>query len=530
MNRFTERLEAAAALGMQGRFEEALALARELAAANPSHAEGYLLCGNSLRGLGATLAAEACYRKALALQPGLAAAGYNLGMLLLEQDRPAEAEPLLADAWSRGIGFQALVGLAKCRLASGRGEDALRAVRQQLEAEPDDAQAHALHGFVLQTYRFEPEAALSAYAAALRLGLDSAELHANIGIAHQDLGALDEAIRQYDLALARDPGYPRARWQRALARLLQGEFAAAWPDYEVRLEHERRVRSPRFKAWQGESLSGRRIVVVAEQGVGDQIMFASCVPDLVAQGAKVTLECEPRLAALFRRSFEDVAVHGVRPGEIAVHAAGDYEIHAGSLPRYLRPDWASFPRRQAYLRADAAAVERWRLRLASAGPGPFIGFTWRGGTLQSRSPLRSLELVRLEPIFRARQATWVSLQHGVDAEEAPKLGQARGLRLLHFPEAIDELDELAALITALDLVVTACNSVVHLAGALGVRALVMAPFSPEWRYLAKGERLPWYPSVRVVRQARYGDWESVIAQVAQEVAAAPTRTGAPPRG
>jgi hypothetical protein len=189
----------------------------------------------------------------------------------------------------------------------------------------------------------------------------------------------------------------------------------------------------------------------------------------------------------------------------------------GSLPRYMRRSAADFPPHCGYLRADSARTQYWRGQLASLGAGVKVGISWQGGSAETHRQARSLPLAQWLPILRTPGVTFVNLQYNDRSAETAELEAATGIRINRFPEAIEDYDQTAALVSALDLVVSVCTAVIHLGGALGKPVWVLAPFSPEWRYGFAGEKMPWYPSVRIFRQPRYGEWQPVIDKVAQEL-------------
>jgi hypothetical protein len=197
----------------------------------------------------------------------------------------------------------------------------------------------------------------------------------------------------------------------------------------------------------------------------------------------------------------------------------EVQIALGSLPRFLRRSAEDFPSRRGYLHPDPQKLARWRQRLDALGPGRKLGWSWRGGLLKTGRARRSIELDSLTPLTKLPGIQFVSLQYDAVAAEIDDFQRLHGARLLHWPEALDDYDETAALVCALDGVISVCTAIVHLTGALGRPALVMAPFSPEWRYGMSGERMVWYPSVRVLRQPRPGDWPGVLAAVATELEA-----------
>jgi len=303
---------------------------------------------------------------------------------------------------------------------------------------------------------------------------------------------------------------------------LRGDYGDAWEDHEAR----RRVRDGRFERgfpypeWRGEPLAGRNILIHAEQGLGDEIMFASCISDLIEQGARCVIECDPRLAAIYARSFPQAVVHGARRDEdrnwLAQEPAIEVQVAVGTLPRYLRKSRSDFPRRDAYLTADAERAAAWRERLAAQGGKLKVGISWLGGTAKTRSGMRSIPLEQWLPVLRLKNVQFVSLQHGMEA--SPRIEPGPDVVVHQFPDASTSLDETAALTTALDLVVTVDNTVAHLAGALGRPVYVLLPASPDWRWLWEGEAVPWYPSARAYRQGRGEGWAPVVASVAAEIA------------
>jgi hypothetical protein len=189
----------------------------------------------------------------------------------------------------------------------------------------------------------------------------------------------------------------------------------------------------------------------------------------------------------------------------------------GSLPRYRRSTSGDFPRHDGYLRADPQQVVEWQSRLSLLGPGLRVGITWRGGTVSSNSKTRSLRLTDLLPVIGIPGLQLHSLQHDTNPAELEELHRLCGVRIHHWAGVTDDMDACAALIQAVDLVLTVCNYAVHLSGALGKEAWVMTPHVSEWRYGNQGTSMPWYPSVRLIRQPSAGSWQPVIACVASDL-------------
>ncbi len=388
------------------------------------------------------------------------------------------------------------------------------------ERAPASYEAQFCLGFACQKLH-EPQRALNCYALASRLRPDDAEMHDARGSVFQELGKLEDAFGEYERALALQPDHAPARFHRALVRLLVQDFERGWPDYELRRTGTDGASIPAIvPPWDGAPLAGRTILLRMEQGLGDEIMFASIVPDVLRMAGHCIIECDARLRGLFSRSFPAATVFGALPDRsLPLRIARQEiscEIAIGSLPLHLRRSAAAFPRAEPYLSADPVRVAHWRERLALLGPGPKIGISWTGGVRKTRRALRSIALPDWLPVLSMPGARFVSLQYTPEASsEVADLEARHGIRVAHWPEAIDDYGETAALVCALDLVVSVCTSVVHLAGALGRPVWVMAPYSPEWRYGFAGETMPWYSSVRLFRAPAYGEMRRAVEALGQ---------------
>jgi hypothetical protein len=342
---------------------------------------------------------------------------------------------------------------------------------------------------------------------------------------------LDEAVASYDKALELDAGQVGARWNRSVARLMAGDYGAGWEEYEWRWEGCAYLRGAKpilpQPQWQGESLKRRRIVIHAEQGLGDEIMFASILPELVREAAGCYIECSPRLEKLFRRSFPDAAVLGNDrdvarwQGRLAEWLDGlpaaHFQSPIGSLARFRRSSLADFPRHRGYLKADARRVRHWKTALGKLGKGLKVGISWRGGRAATGMARRSTGLAQWLPVLRQRNVRFISLQYGDCAAELARFCDETGVEIIHRQDVLSDFDETAALVKSLDLVLSVCTAVIHLGGALGQRTWVVAPHVPEWRYGLAGESMPWYPSVRIFRQGAPGDWDEVFARVSEQL-------------
>jgi tetratricopeptide (TPR) repeat protein len=465
--------------------------------------------------------AATCFRTALATAPDSAIAHANLGIVLKETGRLEEALDHLRRAHAlapeaEGNLRNLVVALVEC----DRCEEALATAVAAVERNPASYEARLFYGFARQKLH-QPEEALASYAIALEIRTGDAEFHNNRGVALQDIGCLSDALEDYERALALQPDFPLAAFHRALVLLLLGDFGRGWEGYEARrLNPEYRALSSGIAEWEGSSLAGRSIRVYSEQGLGDEIMFASMLPEVIAAAESCIIECSAKLLPIFTRSFPKATVRATAGDETspACPVQTDCEIPAGSLPRFLRRDVRQFPRHHGYLKADPGRVNCWTQRVAQLGDGLKVGISWVGGVRKTRRPVRSLPLDRWGPIFQVPGVRFVSLQYTPGAaQEVAEFGLQHGIEIAHWAEAIEDYEETAALVCALDLVVSVCTAVIHLGGALGQRVWIMAPFTPEWRYGVRGDTMPWYPSVSLFRQPVYGEWEPVVSAVAAKL-------------
>ena len=273
--------------------------------------------------------------------------------------------------------------------------------------------------------------------------------------------------------------------------------------------------------WDGEPLTSGRVLVYGEQGVGDEILFASMLRDVTEHVPHATLLCDPRLRSLFARSFPAAEVVATTRDMVPeVTKTADAAVAAGSLGMFFRRDHAAFPDRLGYLVPDPVGVSDWHERLHSQSPGRLnIGLSWRGGVLKTGRNLRSLSVEELRPLLDVPGISWISLQHGETEAEIAQLARTSGTVMRCFPDVTADIDNLAALISALDLEISVCNTNVHVAGALGKEVCVIAPFVPLWMYGMKGVRMPWYPSARIFRQASNRGWEPVVRTAALALSA-----------
>ena len=303
----------------------------------------------------------------------------------------------------------------------------------------------------------------------------------------------------------------------ATARLQAGDFANGWGDYESRWNPTMPRPVIPLSEWDGSSPADKRIFVYGEQDLGEQILFASCLPELLPRTRGCRLECDWRLVSLFQRSFPLADV--VPKSEPSDTGDCEFQIALGSLPRLLRRNETDFQRSGRWLAVDRDAVRRWRMRLADLRDRPLVGISWRGGSERDDRIRRSTTLNQWEPVLRLPKVAFVNLQYDGEPAEWNAVRDVLGTAIHHWDDVNPRkhLDDFAAQIATLDLVITVDNSTAHLAGALGVPTWTLLPKEANWRWLKDRTDSPWFPSMRLFRQQVEDDWSAVFAEVADDL-------------
>jgi tetratricopeptide (TPR) repeat protein len=464
-----------------GRAERAAELIARAVAVDPNHAEARSNLACVLENLGRPEQALPHYDKAIQLDPGLADAHYNRGNVLLGLDRL---------------------------------DDALASYDTAIALRRDFADAHYNRGNALRELG-HPEAALAAFDRAIALRPDHADAHNNRGNTLRDLDRHADALAAFQRAIALRPNDADVFWNESLCRLALGDYDTGWKLFEARWH----IRSAQVGAalpgrhWTGDfPIEGKTILVSAEQGLGDTLQFCRYLPLLGAR-ANVVLGVPRPLARL---------LSGL-PGVSRVVATGDTLppfdawISMMSLPLAFRSTLATIPAAVPYLHADPEQVAFWRARLGSL-PGRKVGLVWAGSPrpelphARAIDRRRSITIGHYAPLADIPGISLISLQKGDAAAQART--PPTGMVLHDWTDELDDFADTAALVEALDLVISVDTSVVHLTGALGRPIWVLNRYDQCWRWLRDRTDSPWYPTARLFRQTTPGDWTDVIRDVA----------------
>jgi tetratricopeptide (TPR) repeat protein len=365
--------------------------------------------------------------------------------------------------------------------------------------------------------------ALSVLYEALERNPGNAITWTNAGCIFRALGRSEAALECLDRAAAIDPVLANASWSRSLVLLSMGRLTEGWAGYEYGLktgdrQPKRELSHPR---WDGSGPAGKTVLVRAEQGIGDHITFAGMVPDLARMGARPIMECDHRLVTLFQRSFPgaEVIPQTDPPQPRALEPGIDYEIQAASLMQWLRPNIESFPRHGGYLVADPERAAVWKERIKGLGPGPKIGISWRSLKVSGVRSTDGTSLNQWGPILTIPGIHWVNLQCGWMETELQEVGDLfdAGIHVWQGLDLKDGQDELAALISGLDLVVSMLTVTAQMAGALGVPAWVMPHMSSRGLWGLGTDHCPWQPSIRFFPCGVMEPWEAPIERLAVEL-------------
>lgn len=467
-------------------------------------AEAWFQKGNDHVGRREWVEAVACYERALALRPNHPETINNLGVALVESGKPADAIARYDAAIAAAPAYAtAHYNRANALRVLQRPADALAAYEAALRCDGRFAPAWANRGLALMDLGRAIEA-VGSYRQALALDARPAGTWNNLGLAMQALGRVEEAGECFEESLRLDPNFAGARCNRAQVWLLLGQWDRGWPEYESRLQLPRgRIKALEAPRWAGESLAGRTIVLRAEQGIGDAIMGVRYAAPLKARGATVVLDCAPRLHRLLATCpGVDRFVDGPLP-------TGALQVPLLSLPLAFGTTPPTIPWTGPYLRAESERVERWRRELPHAGAFR-IGIGWQGSRGYPGDVFRSFPADHFAALANRPGVRLVSLQQNVPPTPlATDLGPAL--------DADAAFVDTAAVIMLMDLVVTSDTALAHLAGALGVPVWVALSAAVDWRWLRDREDCPWYPTMRLFRQRRPGDWAEVFDRIARAI-------------
>ena len=458
------------------------------------------------------------YRRAVKLQPDLADTHFNLGNALKEMCNLREADEHYRKAISINPDFaEAYNNLGNILRKRKRYDEAAACYRKAISINPDFAEAYANLG---DTYREQGvfEEAVRQCSRAIDLNPDFEQAYINLGNTFLDKGDLRKAEEQYNKAVALKPDSADAHYNRGLVLLMRGEFEEGWKEYGWRFKSAEiygdiGCRNTDIPQWDGSPLDGRTVLVMSEQGVGDHIQFVRYIPLIKASGGRVIYECSRSLIRLFE-NFKGIDVLSESPYDPPGGERPDVCISLLSLPAVFGTTIDTIPADIPYLSVDQYAAGQWKHRIKSDAFK--VGLVWAGNPAHRNDRNRSCRLRDFEPLLGIRGIEFFSLQKGVTCMDEDKASTA-SLHLADTAEYLGDFYDTAAVIENLDLVISVDTAVAHLAGALGKPVWTLLPFVPDWRWMLRREDTPWYPTMRLFRQERHGDWGSVMKKIVSEL-------------
>ena len=358
------------------------------------------------------------------------------------------------------------------------------------------------------------------YRRELALAPDDPLIHSRLGQVHFGKSEYDEALKCYKRALQLFPESPDVLMNFSNLLLSTGHYPEGWECYAARFQANQGIKGRDFtyREWSGEPLDGKAILLWGEQGIGDEILFANQIREVMAAASLCVIECNAKLVPLFERSFRAArVVPATAPAHPTTLGPFDFQCAFGNLPRWLRPSLSSYPMHHGYLSADPNRIAYWRSRLLSLGKGLKIGFTWRSSNLTGNRHLYCTALGQWGPIFSFPHAHFINLQYDECATEIDEARCRFGVTLHRFSEVdlLNDLDEAAALTKAVDLVISAPTASGFLAGALGVPTWLL-DYGNKWQTLGS-DHFPWFPSVRRFARRWNQPWDETIIELADSL-------------
>jgi tetratricopeptide (TPR) repeat protein len=502
-----------------GKSDAAASIIEQAIALRPQSAGLYQSLSNIFLSRGKIGASIEAANNAILRQPGNPVLYFNLGNLLKNANRNREA----ADVYYKAVDLkpdytEAHNNLANVLRKLDEPENAIKHARCACQLQPGHPGVNLTLGNAYSDAG-DTQNAMLHYRRCLEILPDNPEVHHSIGVTYRRMKMLPEAIASFDLAIRHSPDHVEAHWDKAFACLLMGNFADGWREYEWRLRRGKQT-ARRFTqpAWDGSPLQGKTILVQDEQGLGDTFQFIRFLKPLRDSGARVILECRPGMGAILQGcSGHDLLIERTSPRAIPDI---DFDVYTYllSLPYYLHTrSREDIPCQTPYLTASRELMRRWGDKLGQE-PGFKIGICWAGSPDHTNEARRDCPLAEFSVIAAIPGVRLYSLQKGPGNNQAHQL--PRGMELTRLDVVLDrhaKFVDTAAVMKNLDLVITVDTAIAHLAGALGCRVWTLIPDSPDWRWLLEGEESAWYPSMRLFRQTRKGDWNQVLQRVRRAV-------------
>jgi tetratricopeptide (TPR) repeat protein len=500
------------ALKDQGKLDEAVAAYSKALAHKPDYVEAYSNIGNALVEQGKLEKAVAAFNKALAHKPDYADAYNNMGIALKDQGKLEEA----IDAYNKALAHKpdyadAYNNMGIALKDQGKLEEAVAAYNKALAHKPDYADGYNNLGNALRN-QGKPEEAIKSYNQALAIKPDYAEAYSNMGVALVEQGKLEKAMEAYNQSVAIKPDYADAHLNMSFACLAVKDFTKGFEKYEWRWKTKKlngRCFPTTKPMWNGEKK--QRVLVWKEQGIGDEIMFSSIIPELYAASSQILVKCDNRLIPLFERSFSNDITYYSQDAHVPEDEY-DFHIPMGSLPLNFRKSLDSFKSSASgFLKCDITRAESIKGQLAHEPGKKLVGISWTTKSSIQNSSTRNINLADLVRALDDTKTQLVCLQYGDVSDEIEAVKRDFGIDVIQVDDVDNmyDIDGLASLILACDQIVSTVNLTVHLAGALGAKVTALLPFASEWIW-GDGSESFFYESVIPIKQKYQHNWNNVL--------------------
>lgn len=500
----------------KGDFEEAIKNYQHAIKFNPNNFEAYNNIGAALKAMDRIDSAIDYYKKALRIKPDAEEIYFNLGVAFNDQceldaainnyHKAVALNPDYAEAYNN---------LGTALNEQGKFEEAIENYNTAVRLKPGYAEALNNLGSAFNDMGKYDEA-VEKFKQALQIEPDSAEIHYNIGNNFKGKGEYEKAIEKYKNAIALNSGYAAAHWNMGLTCLLLGRYKEGWMEYEWRFKKAEHKTIYSYKLdlprWNGLSFAGKRLLIHDEQGFGDTIQFVRYLPIVKALGGTVIFETRKPLINILR-GFPGIDELVERSNDKEAYTGCDLYMPLLSLPGIFNTTVVTIPDKAPYLYADSGKKDYWLGRLK--GDGLKVGLVWAGKAGHLNDKNRSCRLEHFLPLSHIKGIQLYGLQKGDVASQIERLPE--GLIQANLGEEFEDFSDTAGIIESLDLVITVDTAAAHLAGAMGKPVWTLLPFAPDWRWMLDREDSPWYPTMRLFRQKKAGDWDEVISFLAEEL-------------
>lgn len=447
-----------------------------------------------------------------------AEAYYKFGIVLGDKKEYTGAEimfsrvvvlrPEHARAWNN---------LGSIALRKGDFESARKAFEFAIKQNPNLYEPYCNLG-VLHHEQGNVLGAVNYFESAEKITPDDPVLLCNLAMARWERGEYEKARKTIRHCLDKNQDHKDAKYIESFIALAYGEFTTGWSGYKYRFGRMASSGELKIPIWRGEALNGKTILLTPEQGLGEQLLFASCIPDLLNQGVRCILVCADKLKGLFQQSFSTAIVKSISDFKsLSSYGSIDFQLSIAELGLYFRTENGSFQNDKAFIKINPTCVDTWRADLLKLGGRLNVGISWIGGSSKTGGASRSIPLSEWYPILRVESVNFINLQYGDCSQEINKVENEIGKKIICYPVQQSDYRSTAELVSALDLIICVDTSLAYLCAGLLKRAWILLSTGPTWAYQISGSNSPWFPNSIIYRMSHPQESKELIKQVAKDL-------------